>query len=534
MSDQVSEIPVKNGHVYAIDTHPMKDAESAYLPTHFGDFDEHTIELNPLRVWCTADIPDMVPDLIQDLRMENPLAPASIAFEEDPSEANFWMVRSGERVDAEVLQKNPQLLMALRPGVGVRDIFDLDAFGDNLTLWQNFHLHSRGAVVRRALAGILNYEVRLADRKRAFAQSGQRDPLPKDAGYDFPIEDFASKTFLIVGHGRIGSEMAKRIRSLYPEATIQCVDPEPRVRPEEATLVDNLDEALPEADFVLLHVDGKECILGTEQIAKLKKDAFVGNYARGGSVEIKALLERLEAGELFADLDVFANEQLRLPEHTEPTSNSDDKWNGPFKDGTLHKLAQLDNCSLSDHIGGSIGKADERNACDAFNGMIDFVLSTSYGRWDVSSDLRDLPFRQIDAGESVWDFIGARITCLLSKQNGDKVKAAFNEMKSQTPEVEVARISYHTTPESARLNQRLGMLTFDIRDEMARAATNGIKLLRKLRTVSDEMRTRIAVIGTSEQRVATKEELATHSKRLLETPWWSINKHLELIEESSH
>jgi phosphoglycerate dehydrogenase-like enzyme len=76
---------------------------------------------------------------------------------------------------------------------------------------------------------------------------------------------------------------------------------------------EDLPRLLPEADFVLIaapHTDATHHLIGTGEIALLKRGAGLVNYSRANLVDYEALRARLERGEISAVLDVFSPEPL--------------------------------------------------------------------------------------------------------------------------------------------------------------------------------------------------------------------------------
>jgi D-3-phosphoglycerate dehydrogenase len=73
-----------------------------------------------------------------------------------------------------------------------------------------------------------------------------------------------------------------------------------------------LDELLAKADFITLHCDlnqGSKGIIGTRELALMKKTAYLVNTARGGLIDENALFEALRDKSLAgAALDAFQNE----------------------------------------------------------------------------------------------------------------------------------------------------------------------------------------------------------------------------------
>jgi len=87
---------------------------------------------------------------------------------------------------------------------------------------------------------------------------------------------------------------------------------ESRAKTLQVELVENLDEALPEADFLTLHLpltDETRHIINSTRLAAMKKGARLVNCARGGLIDEQALAEQLTSGHIAgAAIDVFEQE----------------------------------------------------------------------------------------------------------------------------------------------------------------------------------------------------------------------------------
>jgi glyoxylate reductase len=132
-------------------------------------------------------------------------------------------------------------------------------------------------------------------------------------------QDLAGRTLGIVGMGRIGFAVAKRLhhgwgmKVLYTEQV-----PRPEADREFGARRVELDELLAGSDFVSAHVDlnpSTKGMFGAAQFKKMKRTAVFVNTARGPLVDQAALAEALRGGTIFAaGLDVTDPEPLP-PEH---------------------------------------------------------------------------------------------------------------------------------------------------------------------------------------------------------------------------
>ena len=129
------------------------------------------------------------------------------------------------------------------------------------------------------------------------------------------LTELGSKTLLIVGFGSIGQELARVAKAL--RMRVWGVSRSGRgdtTFAEKIIPVSELDDALPEADFVVIaapETPETKHLIGAQQLARMKRSAFLINIARGSLLEEAALVAALERGEIAgAALDVAAAEPL--------------------------------------------------------------------------------------------------------------------------------------------------------------------------------------------------------------------------------
>jgi lactate dehydrogenase-like 2-hydroxyacid dehydrogenase len=130
----------------------------------------------------------------------------------------------------------------------------------------------------------------------------------------------SGKTLGLIGMGRIARAVAKRahhgfgMRVIYhdpfppPPDVAAALGVEPRER---------LEQVLEEADFVSLHCPATpetRHLINRDRLARMRKDAFLINTARGDVVDEAALVEALQAGQIAgAGLDVYEREPQVTP-----------------------------------------------------------------------------------------------------------------------------------------------------------------------------------------------------------------------------
>jgi len=129
--------------------------------------------------------------------------------------------------------------------------------------------------------------------------------------------ELSGSCFGVVGMGRIGRRYAELVAGTAGEILYTSRTPKPDVEREVGALRVGLEELLPRADVVSLHLPSSAetvHLIGRAEIARMKPDAILVNTARGPLVDSAALADALRAGELGgAGLDVYEHEP-QVPE----------------------------------------------------------------------------------------------------------------------------------------------------------------------------------------------------------------------------
>lgn len=170
------------------------------------------------------------------------------------------------------------------------------------------------AVANLTLAFVFNLALRLFPNE-AYVRSGgwaRREAAP-------PLGmEIQGKTFGVIGFGRIGQEVTRRMQALGMRTLWYDLfdTPQPSAPKSEYR---SLDQLLAEADFVSLHTNldaGSRHLIGAAELAKMKPTAYLINTARGGLVDQAALTQALQNGTIAgAGLDVLESEP---PAATDP------------------------------------------------------------------------------------------------------------------------------------------------------------------------------------------------------------------------
>jgi len=165
--------------------------------------------------------------------------------------------------------------------------------------------------------------------------------------------DVYEKTLGIIGLGEIGRSVARRalgfnMRTLYHQRNRLPKEEEKKLNVEYATF----EKTLRESDFLTLHVpltEETEYMIGNDEIALMKKTAYLIHTARGKVIDDYALVAALREDRLAgAALDVYEDE----PELTEG-------------------MRELDNLMILPHIGSASFETRDKMALLVADNILD-------------------------------------------------------------------------------------------------------------------------------------------------------------------
>ena len=222
-----------------------------------------------------------------------------------------------------VLENLPKCKIVSRYGVGV-DSVDLKAATDLGIIVANVPDYCIDEVSNQTIAMILTLI-----RKTAFF-----DQKVKSNRWDFhlgiPIYRIHGKTLGLIGCGKIGLEVAKKISTFGVK--VIAFDPYLQRAGEGVELTD-FDSVLKKSHFISIHCPLNEStrhLMGDQAFKKMERKPIVINTSRGPIVDEKALIEALEEGRVSgAGLDVLEKEP---PDPQNP-------------------LLKMENVILSPHVG---------------------------------------------------------------------------------------------------------------------------------------------------------------------------------------
>lgn len=150
-----------------------------------------------------------------------------------------------------------------------------------------------------------------------FQRNDERRQLQSQARWErLDFRELGDTSWLIVGYGRIGREIARRAHAFGATITGIRRTPHPDEFTSAVVGMDRLGAQLPQADVVILASGLNEATRGMADrdfFAQMKPGSIFVNIGRGGLVDEDALLAALDGGTpARAVLDVFQTEPLPL------------------------------------------------------------------------------------------------------------------------------------------------------------------------------------------------------------------------------
>jgi len=220
-------------------------------------------------------------------------------------EYDALIVRSGTKVDAELIQAADKMKVIGRAGVGVdnidveaatkRGIMVINAPQSNIISAAEQTMALLMAMCRNVPEAVASLREKRWDRK------------------SYEGVELYHKVMGIIGLGRIGTLVAHRCQAFGMH--VMAYDPyvsEEKAKKIGVELVQELDDLLRRADFISVHLPKTKDtyhMLGEEEFSKMKDGVRILNVARGGIIDEDALCQALDSGKVAgAALDVFEKE----------------------------------------------------------------------------------------------------------------------------------------------------------------------------------------------------------------------------------
>jgi len=258
------------------------------------------------------------------------------------------LIRSEVKVVEEVINNADKLKVICRAGTGVDNV-DLKAATKKGIVVMNVPGGNTISACEQTI-GLILCMMRNIPQACSLLKSGvwEREK--------FTGSELQGKVLGLLGLGRIGSEVAKRMLSFG----MRIIAYDPYVSEEYGKQIGvelkSLDEVLSNADIISLHLPKTEAtkdLLNKETFKKMKYGVRIVNCARGGIVNEQDLVEALKSGKVAsAALDVFENEPI-----------------------TSSPLFELSNVVTTPHLGAATEEAQVKIANEVAEMLIDYFFN---------------------------------------------------------------------------------------------------------------------------------------------------------------
>lgn len=307
--------------------------------------------------------------------------------------ADVAITRSSTEVNEAFINAATNLKALVRAGVGVDNV-DIEGCSKRGIIVMNVPTANTIAAVELTMAHMLAC-------MRAFPYAHNHLKLDRvwkrEKWYGYELKD---KKLGIIGFGNIGSRVGIRAKAF--EMDVIAYDP--YIDPSKATDVGveytkNFDDILA-CDIITIHTPkNQETIgmIGKEEIAKMKDGVVLINCARGGLYDEEALYEGLKSGKVrFAGIDVFTKEPA-----------------------TDHPLLDLDNVTVTPHLGANTYESQYKIATQAAQQALDAARGISY------PNALNLPIRESEIPDYVKPYLelSQKIGFLAAQANKGAIKS---------------------------------------------------------------------------------------------------------------
>jgi len=308
-------------------------------------------------------------------------------------EYDVAITRSSTDVDQKFIDAATNLTAIVRAGVGVDNV-DIEGCSKKGIVVMNVPTANTIAAVELTMAHLLS-------AARSFTNANNHLKLDRvwkrEKWYGIELK---GKKLGIIGFGNIGSRVAKR--ALAFEMDIVTYDPyiDPSKALESGVAYTSSFDDILACDFITIHTPkNSETIdmISADEISKMKDGVRLINCARGGLYNEDALYDGLKSGKIaYAGIDVFIKE--------------------PAID---HKLLDLENISVTPHLGANTLESQEKIATEAAEQAISAARGISY------PNALNLAYKESEMPEFVKPFLelAGKIGYLAAQINSGSVKS---------------------------------------------------------------------------------------------------------------
>lgn len=258
-------------------------------------------------------------------------------------------IRSKTQVTARALSKANKLLAVGCYCIGVNQVNMKAATDNGVAVFNAPYANTRS--VAELVIGLSIMLIRKISDKNTAMHKGI---WQKDAKGSYELR---GKTLGIIGYGNIGSQVSVLAEMLGMD--VIYYDVEPKLPHGNAKQVRTLKELMKRSNIVTVHVPSEAStknMINETLLGNLRKGSILINYSRGDVVDLDALKQSIQSGQIAgAAIDVFPEE--------------------PEKNGASFYtvLQNLPNVILTPHIGGSTEEAQLNIGLDVTSKMLNYL-----------------------------------------------------------------------------------------------------------------------------------------------------------------
>ncbi len=382
-------------------------------------------------------------------------------------QADVAITRSSTEVNETFLRAAKNLKALVRAGVGVDNV-DMEGCSKRGIIVMNVPTANTIAAVELTMAHMLSC-------MRAFPYAHNDLKIDRiwkrEKWYGYELKD---KRLGIIGFGNIGSRVGKRAKAF--EMDVVAYDP--YIEPSKATdlgveYTTDFDDILA-CDIITIHTPKTQetiGMIGEKEIAKMKDGVVLINCARGGLYDEEALYNGLKSGKIrFAGIDVFVKEPA-----------------------TDHPLLELDNVTVTPHLGANTHESQYKIATQAAQQALDAARGISY------PNALNLPIRENEIPEFVKPYLELmqKIGFLAAQANMGAIKSLKISTEGEIGEYIDSLATFATV---GALKEALGeMINYVNADFVAKE--RGIEILKESSASTGAYKNKITLRLTTEKEV---------------------------------
>jgi len=270
------------------------------------------------KVYITRPIPEIGPRLLEEKGYEVEINPEDRVLTKEELKEKVKGVDAllsllTDKIDEEIFEAaGPQLKIVANYATGYDNI-DLEAAKKYGVLVTNTPRLPAESVAEHTIALMLAIAKRIVEADK-FVREGKYKGWSPTLFLGTELKD---KTLGIIGLGQIGQRVAKKAVGLEMKVLYYDIKRNQDLEEKYGLIFKEIDEILPEADFVSLHtplLKSTYHLIDKRRLELMKPTAYLINTARGAVIDEAALVEHLKAGKIQgAALDVYENEPLLTP-----------------------------------------------------------------------------------------------------------------------------------------------------------------------------------------------------------------------------